>query len=493
MSAVLSNSQHTSGFKIGAGSRTKALITLLSLALIGYNAVHMHDYALNMFVNSDTWLIKEISIRLAAVGLAFLEIVIGGVFVYLYRTSESKLNGGLILTGLLAFVVASMAVIAGNGSQQIKADAKSNLINAHDSQMLSINSKIQGAAMERDISLRLANQILDENQRAMEKDRANYEYQNTIARLNTQKASLQISRPIQAIENGSTWHYIGITIFSVVCSFGALFLSGYSAAFLKPLVAIPAFTLVSKLRHAWSSDGSDFQTVKHEVSPIGGMLSAVIGTQKVTKKPLPSTSHDATNNNDSSGTTENHPHGLDLSSGRKIDAGERLPNDVNQKKGMTEYSDDHYGAIKQAILNKEFKPTQAPVKAKLVSLKVRFVDDGARQRKAVEILDQLKSEGVLLDNPLFGKGGQVVAKYIMNPDYSMSEKERTINPNDEIGEYDFITICPHCRDVNITHVVDIDKRKGTVKCVQCHKGHVAVSHQYESGQNYIAMLSNAKK
>lgn len=511
MSAILNNSQHTSGFKIGADSQTKAFITLLSLALIGFNAVHMHDYALNMFVNNDTWLVKEISIRLAAVGLAFLEIVIGGVFVYLYRTSETRLNGGLILTGFLALVVALMAVIAGNGSQQTKADVKSNLINSHDSKMLSLNSKIEGAKSELDISLRMANQIKDPNQRAIEKDRAKLNYQNTIARLNTQKSEMQTKRPIQAIENGSVSHYVAITIFSVLCSFGALFLSGYSAAFLKPLVAIPAFTLVSKLRHAWSSDGSDFQNVKHEVSPIGGMLGAVIGTQKLTKKALPQQDQGEDLTGGSDGDTDKRPHVEDTMLGAFSSAegivGGRSPNDTTGKPQTVEYSEGHYDVIKSRIAWEEIKPTQKPVKAALVKLKVRFVDDAARQKKAVEILDQLKTEGVILNNPDFGKSGQIVAKYILNPDYSENDEKLKKGSKplrvargevgaeaqvDEVGDYDLVTVCPNCQIVNSTDVLKIEKRKGTVKCIQCSKGHVATSHQFSSEQSYFDMLAGAK-
>lgn len=469
MSATFSNKQHSSGYQIGAGGGAKMLVTILSLALVGYNAVHLHDYAMVMFVNDETWLVKEIAIRAAAVGLAFVEIIVGGVFVYLYRTSE-RINGALILTGLLALVVASMAVVAGNGSQQSKADVKSNHISSYNSQLSAVDSRMKAAEMERDIALREANKLKDANERAIAKDWANYEYSTKVSDLNIQKAGMQSGRPIQPIENGSTFHYIAITLFSILCSFGALFLSGYSAAFLKPLVAIPAFTLVKKLRHDWQSDGSDFQTVKHQVSPIGGLLSGLVGAQKLPADTRPTQQNTAELTSSKERAAENRPQPLATGRGGSNCVGVRTP-PTDRKEGAknpetTEYSDSHYQAIRAVVLNNDIKPTIRPIKAALVSQKVKFVDDKARQQKAGEILERLKSEGVIIDNPDQGSGGQIVAKYILNPDYA-EQGAGPVNPSQQTGEPkqgdDIEVTCPTCGEVGLIERSVLQKSGGRLR------------------------------
>ena len=80
------------------------------------------------------------------------------------------------------------------------------------------------------------------------------------------------------------------------------------------------------------------------------------------------------------------------------------------------YSIDHSVAIKAWVIDGSIKPALKPVKADLVSLNIKFVDDAARQKKVSNILAQLSKERVLIDNPEFGSTGKVVAKYILNSD-----------------------------------------------------------------------------
>ena len=95
---------------------------------------------------------------------------------------------------------------------------------------------------------------------------------------------------------------------------------------------------------------------------------------------------------------------------------ERLLNDDPERVPKVEYSIDHYKAIKAGVIDYSIKPALKPVKAALVSLNIKFVDDAARQKKASNILAQLLKEGVLIHNPKFVATGKVVAKYILNPD-----------------------------------------------------------------------------
>lgn len=464
MSAVLDS--NATGYKVGSTKGNTWFITALSLALVGYNAIHLHDYAVVNFINEDTGIIKEYAIRLAATGVAFLEIVIGGVFVYLYRTSESKFNAPLLLVGFLALVVASMAVVAGNGSQQSKADVKSNKVNAHDSSLTVIDNKMKSAEIQRDIDLRLANQIKNANQRAIEKDRANLNYSNKVTRLNSQKSVKQSSRPVQPFANDSIGHYISITLFSILCSFGALFLSGYSAAFLKPLVAIPAITFVEKLKHAWSSSAKDFQTTQHQISPVGGFIGNLVRLRKVTPKPNERTS----TVNDTVNRPAPHDSLLSSNSDSTPEQSARAPEQPSEKGLQVDYDASHYAEIKQGILNQSIAPTTRPIKAELNSLMVKFVNDAEREKKAAQILIQLKGEGVIIDNPNAGKGK---AKYVLNGDYQSDETE-------EEGEDKMISsICPECKHQSKVSESNLEKWNGLCGCPECSSDYVVMDNLAE--------------
>lgn len=136
----------------------------------------------------------------------------------------------------------------------------------------------------------------------------------------------------------------------------------------------------------------------------------------------------------------------------------RTLNEDTQKGGKVEYTQSHYEAIKQGILSGDIKPTHRPIRAKLIELNVKFVDDGARARKASEILEQLQAEGVLIENPEFGNGAKVVAKYLINPDYQEGQRKKQ-SQNIRLPE-PVTCICPSCGE---TEVVDTVSKNGKVK------------------------------
>lgn len=106
------------------------------------------------------------------------------------------------------------------------------------------------------------------------------------------------------------------------------------------------------------------------------------------------------------------------------------------------------------VLNNDIKPTIRPIKAALVSQNVKFVDDKARQKKAGEILERLKKEGVIIDNPDQGSGGQIVAKYVRNPDYKEQGAGPVNSSAQDSAKYIQLAkpvncICPSCGAVEV--------------------------------------------
>ena len=84
--------------------------------------------------------------------------------------------------------------------------------------------------------------------------------------------------------------------------------------------------------------------------------------------------------------------------------GGRYPFEVRYP--QMKYSIDYYEVIKSGVIDGSIKPTLKPVKAALVALNIKLVDDAARQKKASNILIQLLKEGLLIDNPEFGLPGR---------------------------------------------------------------------------------------
>lgn len=500
--------KYMAGYQIGASSPKRFFITMLSLCLVGYNAVHMHDYAMVMFVNENTGFIKEISIRFAAVGLAFIEIIVGGVFVYLYRTSESRITAPLLLVGGLALVVASMAVVAGNGSQQSKADVKTNKINAYETRLTEFDDRIAAANSQLDIALNQASQLDSSSQRELEKDRAWLDFNNRVAKIKNEKAAHQDRRPIQPFANDSAIHYISITLFSILCSFGALFLSGYSAAFLTPLVAIPAFTLIAKLRHQWNSDGSDFQTVKHVVSPLGGVMKGLIGAQKAPAESTPPAqekaskipANDDTKTSVSSKSSKSRPQpastGVGAVSNTPLSPSVRTQEEGGIKEGgsqskkgdhesqFREYMTRDYLDIERSILEKRFTPTIRPIKLWLKERKVGLSDE-KRQEHATEALEKMYKKGILKLNDKQRSTNKLLSKYVLNPDYE---------EDGMLGEFDIVSTCPRCSFHTVIDVVDlVDERKGLCNCANCNHRYAAGNHITPGYQNVTnSLLAKAK-
>ena len=133
-----------------------------------------------------------------------------------------------------------------------------------------------------------------------------------------------------------------------------------------------------------------------------------------------------------------------------------------------EYSIDHYEAIKAGVIDGSLKPTLKPVKAALVSLNIKFVDDASRQKKASNILAQLLKEGVIIDNPEFGSTGKVVAKYILNPDAKLRD-------NEELKSEEFAMTC-QCSECGKLEEVRATNAAGKVRSV-CGAVYIASDNQ----------------
>lgn len=453
MSALFRN-QVIAGHTIGASPYLGALLVFITWSLVAINAYHMANFLSSKLTTLETGFIVVWALYIAGAGIAALEIPLGKSLVTTYRLHG--LTFAVIIQALLAVVIASMAVFAGVNSQLADADRRDTQSQAYSVSAESFANMKQSAEIRRDSMLRRAEAIQDVNSREIAKLEANAAYQDKLVSIARQEASNTLKKPVTMFKSESDEHYVTIMLFSIVCSFGALFCSGFSAIYVSPLVSMPAFSLKAKANHDWQSDGSDFKSAKHELSPLANKFSGFLGREKVPARIQNTHPSELENGNLTSGNNrapEKRPHGLDSTRGGNNYTSERsLKNDSEQGEKV-EYSASHYEAIKRAILSGDIKPVQKAVKTRLVALQVRFVDDAARQQKAVEILAKLKSEGVIIDNPKQGKTNKILAQYVVNPDYSETKQ----------GTNDVEATCSECGEVGLIEREVLQKSKGRLR------------------------------
>lgn len=451
--------QTIAGHSVGASKSFGALMTVIMMALVFMNAYHLSNFLVSKLTSPESSVLFKWALMAVGAGIACIEIPLAKSMVTSYRLHG--FSSGTLIQGLLAIVVIIMAIVAGISSQLADSDRRNTQTASYQVTDGSFANMERSALMARDSALHRANRIHDEESKLIAKIDAERAYQDQLIAIAQQKAAHTLHKPVQMIQSGTTEHYIVIALFSIVCSVGAIFCSAFSAVFINPLVAMPAFSLKAKANHDWQSDGSDFKTVQHELSPLANKFSGYLGREKVAatvkNTALPSTeSDDLTSANNRA--TENRPHVDESMPGAVLNRSDEVSVRTLNDAEKVEYSPSHYQAIKQGVLSGEIKPTHRPIRAKLIELNVKFVDDGARARKASEILEQLKTEGAIIANPDFGTSGKVVAKYLINPDYQEGQR-KPAKQNIQLPE-PVRCICPQCQAVE---VIAETSPKGRVK------------------------------
>jgi len=448
--------QTIAGHQVGASRHMEYGLLFITASLVAINCYHLSNFLISKLTTPETSVLFIGLLCLVGIGIACLEVPVGKGLIVSYRLTGFSMS--TLIQSLLALAILSMAVTAGINSQTADADKRDTQSASYNLTESSFSNLRQSARFERDSLLARAELIQDTPSRAIAKLEAEKHFQDALISITQAQAANRLKKPVETFETGSTGQRFTIALFSLVCSLGAMFTSAFSAVFVNPLVALPAFSLRAKVNHDWQSDGSDFKTMTHEFTPMGNPLSRFLLREKVQAKPLPSTDESAATTSAPINTAQTPPNRLDSSSEALPLVSERSLNTGIHDTDRVDYSSAHYDAIKAAIMSKALKPTQAPVKKKLIALKVRFVDDAARQQKAVAILEQLNHEGVLRINPEYGTSGKVVAQYVLNAD-DQSAVEQGI---------DIRARCPACHKLELIQAGQLEQSKGRVKSLCGH-------------------------
>ncbi|MGB1309688.1 MAG: hypothetical protein ACPG47_00725 [Leucothrix sp.] len=471
MAIALFNDQDIlAGQKIGISSAKALVLMVMASGLGTMNIYHMGNSITSKLLGPDSNVLLFALLYFIAACIAYIEVPVTEEIV----TTEAR---GHRATGhrLILAVVACMAM--GGGVYSITTDAEESdaTRTAHSTAESSFEDLKKGLISDRNLARSNA-------KTSAEKSQANSDYYKALAALKNQLANHQSTRPPQPIETGSFWHWLWACGFSFLCSVGVIVITAYLAKYHKPLTEIPRVFFRVKEEQEWQMNDDDVRVIPAQVDLSNGS-STTAARASLTR---PTSSHSKT-------ATENRPE-LDsanvgaVSEGVNEASGRPLNNDPERAVNYA-YSAGHYEAIKQAIIEREITPAQKPVMRQLIALNVKLSDDAARTKKAIEILEDLEDEGVIIDNPKFGQsGGKVVGKYILNPDYPMEEA------SEGIGEFDIVTRCPQCNDYTVTDIVVlIEEQKQIARC-ECGHNYVAKTHM-ESDFNppTDALLTKAKE
>ena len=302
--------------------------------------------------------------------------------------------------------------------------------------------------------------------------------------LNRRYAAHQAAAVAPSSELGRAASTLLYCLLSLIVSIATITYSRFILRFSLSITEIPIIDYISKLGQDWKTgkaEGSN-NIIDHGM----GRKTALRGDLETPKIELRNVKEQWANVDDIR-PAPNRPAPYDSTvgavSGDENHGGERSP--------KPEYSETHYQAIKQSILSGDFNPTQAPVKKELVRLRVQFIDDAERQRKAVEILNQLQAEGVIIENPAQKDTKQNLAKFVVNPDHQPAQNlESTTDENLEQGDEEMIrSTCPECQHTSRASKKNIKRWQGAVGCPECRTDYLVADnlakpiHLSESGQD----------
>ena len=477
MAIALFNDQDVlAGQKLGISTAKAITLMIMASGLGAMNIYHMGNSITNKLLSPDSSLLLYTLLYFIAACIAFIEVPVTEEIV----TKEAR---GHRATGhrIILAVVACMAM--GGGVYSITTDAQQSdaTRTAHTTNESSFEDLKQGLLSDRNMKRSNATT-------SAERSQINSNYFNALAALKQQQANHQSTRPPEAITTGSLWHWLWACGFSFLCSIGVIVITAYLAKYHKPLTEIPRVFFRVKEDQEWLMIDDDVRVIPAQVDLSNGQSNR--SGRAAIAAP-------------SSLASQNRPAPDDSTVG----AVSSTQNGLGGRSPEVAYSVGHYQTIKAGILARDFNPTQAPVKNALIRLNVQFVDDAARQRKAVDILEQLKTETVIINNPDQAKTKQNLAKYVVNPDYPTDEQgdelpltktvdiDESSDENQEtIGAFDIVTRCPRCNDYTVTDIVLlIDDQKQIARC-DCGHNYVAHSHP-ASGFNPVSttLLKQARE
>ena len=431
MAIAIFNDQATlAGQKLGISTAKAVALMIMAGGLGTMNIYHMGNSITHKLLMPDSSIFLYVLLYFIAACIAYIEVPVTEEIV----TTEAR---GHRASGhrLILVVVACMAM--GGGVYSITTDAEKSDANrtAHTTEESGFEDLKNGLLSDRNMARSTATN-------SAERSKANSDYYKALAALKHQQATHQSTRPPEPIVTGSFWHWLWACGFSFLCSVGVIVITAYLAKYHKPLTEIPRVFFRVKEEQEWQMNDDDVRVIPAHVDLTNGQSNPSARKALNSRPSLPNT---ASLTSVSKRDASNRPQPDESITGAVLKDSESVSVRTLKKAEQVDYSDTHYRQIEQGVLSGDIKPTHRPIRATLIALNVKFVDDAARAKKAAEILKRLQTDRVIIENPAFGKSGKVVAKYLINPDY------QTMQPAAEEGASNRVQlseplncICPEC-------------------------------------------------
>lgn len=453
MAIAMFNDQETlAGQKLGISTGKALGLIIMAAGLAAMNIYHMGNAVTSKLLTPDSSIFAYALLYFIACCIAFMEVPVTEEIV----TQEArgrKAKGHRLMLG----VIVTMAIGAGLYSITSDADKRASTVTAHETAELSYQDRAQALISDRNIARSKAENSAGVSQ-------ANADYYRALAALRLEQSGHQSTRPALAVKTDSIFHWIWAIGFSLLCSLGVVVITAYLTKYHKPLTEIPRVFFKVREEQNWQMNDDDVRVIPANVD-LTGSSSTKAARKAITR---PAQSKAAKTNKDSSGDTENRPAPTTTTLGA-VSNTENAPRVRTREEGVKPstknyYEQSHYESIKLSIIKGEIKPTIKPLKEKLEALNVTFINDTERQEKAYKIRAQLLEDGVIINNPDYGKTGLVVAEYILNPEYFEYQKEEEQGTNDLHKGEQVYTTCPSCGNESSISREVADKHKGAVKC-----------------------------
>ena len=452
--AIFDDQQTRKGQKLGISTFEAwgARFVMFCAATLG--AYHIGNILTVAALPSDPHIVAVVFVFAVGFGLAYSEAVTSKS---VYTNEQPKGAGRDKIGRLKLLLILIVASCAGGYSFHINTerdDIKSTSYSTYES---SFDDQAAVLLSDRNAARATA-------KTSAERSTINSAYNRGMMDLKREKSKHQATKPV-IVGDGEKWiKTFGYALFSLFCSSMLISFSQYLCKYYRPLIAFPFVGFQDKENESWNLEQARGGSIEIDLTK-----SKKIKVENSLKTPPIEFADTALNN-----PRANRPPLADTGLGAVSDTNDgdsvRTLNDDPERVPKMEYSAQHYGAIKEGIIDGSIKPVVRAVKNALVSLNIKFVSDAERQAKATFILTQLLKEGVLINNPEFGTSGKMVAKFILNPDYQSDE-------NQEQGEDKMLSsICPKCQHQSKVSESNLKKWGGKVGCPECAANYVAMDN-----------------
>ena len=258
------------------GSLRAAFYGFITFCLLSVDAYHVFNYTFNlMSADGIAGLIFNALLAGAIAMLAFIIKPATILFVNAMRLRDPlliRLGTGVMLATLLWGVF-----IATSSSQNTLSEVRSNNLDTHGNRISTLTLRENDAKNMLNLArARATNMPADRAQNYLAA--AEMRYSRTMVKISSARSGLLDSKPLAQTHDAG---FVSISasarnaIFSLFITLAGVVSTIFSVMHLRAEHRIPAFSLESKLNHAWQSYEGNFRSASFDVNPLKGIMNGM--------------------------------------------------------------------------------------------------------------------------------------------------------------------------------------------------------------------------